>query len=81
MVKHVALALCFDRLNAKDAPYRYIDTHAGIGAYDLEGDEGMRSPEWREGVGRVWDAERGAGWGLLIRLSRQIGRARCRERG
>lgn len=60
MVKHVALALCFDRLNAKDAPYRYIDTHAGIGAYDLEGDEGTRSPEWREGVGRVWDAERGA---------------------
>ena len=54
------MALCFDRLNAKDAPYRYVDTHAGIGAYDLEGDEGTRSPEWREGVGRVWDAERGA---------------------
>jgi 23S rRNA (adenine2030-N6)-methyltransferase len=60
VVKHVALALCFDRLNVKEAPYRYIDTHAGIGAYDLEGDEGTRSPEWREGVGRVWDAERGA---------------------
>lgn len=60
VVKHVALALCLDRLNAKDAPYRYIDTHAGIGAYDLEGDEGTRSPEWRDGVGRVWEAERGA---------------------
>jgi hypothetical protein len=32
VVKHVALALCFDRLNTKPAPYRYIDTHAGIGA-------------------------------------------------
>jgi 23S rRNA (adenine2030-N6)-methyltransferase len=38
VVKHVALALCLDRLNAKPTPYRYIDTHAGIGEYDLEGD-------------------------------------------
>ena len=60
MVKHVALALCLDRLNAKPTPYRYIDTHAGIGEYDLEGDEAERSPEWKDGVGRVWDAERGA---------------------
>ncbi len=60
VVKHVALALCFDRLNQKAAPYRYIDTHAGIGMYDLEGDEAERSPEWKDGVGRVWEAERGA---------------------
>jgi len=35
VVKHVALALCLDRLNAKETPYRYIDTHAGIGRYSL----------------------------------------------
>lgn len=57
VVKHVALALCFDRLNVKEAPYRYIDTHAGIGLYDFEGEEAGRSPEWKEGVGRIWDAE------------------------
>ncbi len=60
VVKHVALALCFDRLNAKDAPYRFIDTHAGIGLYDFESNEAGRSPEWKGGVGRVWDAEAGA---------------------
>lgn len=60
MVKHAALALCFDRLNAKPAPYRYIDTHAGIGLYDFEGDEAGRSPEWKDGVGRIWDAEASA---------------------
>lgn len=60
VVKHVALALCFDRLNAKDAPHRYIDTHAGIGLYDFEGDEAGRSPEWKDGIGRIWDAEGGA---------------------
>ena len=60
VLKHVALALSLDRLNAKEAPYRYIDTHAGGGGYDFTSDEAMRSPEWRDGVGRVWDAERGA---------------------
>jgi len=60
VVKHVAMALCFERLNAKDTPYRYIDTHAGIGLYDFEGEEAGRSPEWKDGVGRIWDAESGA---------------------
>ncbi len=54
VLKHVVLALCLDRLNAKDKPYRYIDTHAGVGLYDLGGDEARRSPEWRDGVGRLW---------------------------
>ncbi len=56
VLKHVVLALCIDRLNAKDKPWRYIDTHAGVGRYDLTGDEAMRSPEWRDGVARVWCA-------------------------
>lgn len=60
VVKHVALALCFDRLNAKEAPYRFIDTHAGIGLYDFESNESGRSPEWKGGIGRIWDAEPGA---------------------
>jgi 23S rRNA (adenine2030-N6)-methyltransferase len=60
VLKHVALALCLDRLNAKDTPYRFIDTHAGIGMYDLTSDAALRSPEWRDGVARVWEAERGA---------------------
>jgi 23S rRNA (adenine2030-N6)-methyltransferase len=60
VIKHVALALCLDRLNAKEAPYRYIDTHAGAGLYDLASDEAQRSPEWRDGVARVWETERDA---------------------
>jgi 23S rRNA (adenine2030-N6)-methyltransferase len=60
VLKHVALALCLDRLNVKEAPYRYIDTHAGVGLYDLTSEAAQRSPEWRDGVARVWEAERGA---------------------
>ncbi len=57
VVKHAVLALCLDRLNQKAAAYRYIDTHAGTGLYDLAGDEAFRSPEWRDGIARVWEAE------------------------
>jgi 23S rRNA (adenine2030-N6)-methyltransferase len=57
VVKHVVLALCLDRLNQKPSAYRYIDTHAGIGRYDLTGEEAVRSPEWRDGVARLWEAE------------------------
>ena len=56
VVKHAALALSLERLNAKPGAWRYIDTHAGAGLYDLDGDEARRSPEWRDGVGRVWGA-------------------------
>lgn len=57
VVKHLALVLCLERLNAKDKPWRYIDTHSGVGRYDLSSDEARRSPEWRDGVARVWEAE------------------------
>jgi len=53
VLKHVVLGLCLERLNQKDKPYRFIDTHAGAGIYDLAGEEAARSPEWREGVRRV----------------------------
>jgi 23S rRNA (adenine2030-N6)-methyltransferase len=60
VVKHAALALCFERLNAKDKPYRFIDTHAGVGRYDLRSDEAIRSPEWRDGIARLWMTEANA---------------------
>ncbi len=55
VVKHAVLALIVRHLTKKDAPFRYLDTHAGIGAYDLQGDEASRTGEWREGAGRLWD--------------------------
>ena len=35
VVKHAALALVIERLKLKDTPFRVIDTHAGVGSYDL----------------------------------------------
>lgn len=56
VLKHVVLALCLDRLNQKETAYRYIDTHAGAATYDMTSEEALRSPEWRDGVARVWSA-------------------------
>src|SRR5262249_16094863 len=42
-------------LKRKPAPFAVLDTHAGVGRYDLFSTEAMRSPEWQQGVARVWD--------------------------
>jgi 23S rRNA (adenine2030-N6)-methyltransferase len=56
--KHAILARILDYLMRKDAPLRYLDTHAGIGRYDLSGDEASRTGEWRDGIARVKLAEK-----------------------
>ena len=53
VVKHAILALLIERLKEKDAAFRVIDTHAGVGFYDLAGDEANRTGEWQQGVGRL----------------------------
>ena len=35
VLKHAVLALVIEHLKQKPAPFRVIDTHAGIGVYDL----------------------------------------------
>lgn len=55
--KHAILALCVDYLKRKPAPFRVIDTHAGIGGYDLAGVEAGKTLEWADGIGRLIGAE------------------------
>jgi len=54
--KHAILARILVYLARKDAPFRFIDTHAGAGRYDLASAEAKRSPEWRDGVARLLKA-------------------------
>ena len=51
--KHVVLTRLLAYLMRKDKPIRVIDTHAGIGLYDLGAEEAVRSPEWRDGIARL----------------------------
>ena len=67
VLKHAVLARILVHLKRKEAPFRFIDTHAGAGRYDLLGDEARRSPEWREGIARVLTARPPAPVGELLR--------------
>ena len=57
VLKHVILAAALRRMMRKDAPLAMLDTHAGVGFYDLSSDAAARSPEWRDGIGRLRDAK------------------------
>jgi 23S rRNA (adenine2030-N6)-methyltransferase len=56
VMKHALLARILVYLTQKDAPLRFIDTHAGAGRYDPASAAARRSPEWRDGIARVLKA-------------------------
>jgi 23S rRNA (adenine2030-N6)-methyltransferase len=53
VLKHAVLARLIAYLRQKDKPFRVIDTHAGIGLYDLSSEEAQKTGEWRDGIGRL----------------------------
>lgn len=53
VVKHLILVRILDYLKRKQAAFRVLDTHAGVGLYDLEGNEAERTGEWLEGIARL----------------------------
>jgi 23S rRNA (adenine2030-N6)-methyltransferase len=57
VLKHAVLALVIEHLKGKPAAFRIIDTHAGIGLYDLGSEAARKTGEWRAGIRRVIDAE------------------------
>ena len=57
VLKHVVLARILTYMKLKEAPFRVVDTHAGAGLYDLSGAEAEKTGEWREGIGRLLNAE------------------------
>ena len=69
--KHAILSRILVYLARKEAPFRYIDTHAGAGRYDLSSEEARRSPEWRDGVARLVKARPPAPVAALLAPYRQ----------
>lgn len=53
VVKHLILVRIVEYLKRKPAAFRVLDTHAGVGLYDLTGNEAGRTGEWAEGIGRL----------------------------
>lgn len=52
--KHIVLMLVIDYLNKKEKPLFLLDTHAGIGRYDLTSEQAGRTGEAEEGIHRLW---------------------------
>lgn len=58
--KHALLVRLLIALGRKDKPFAYIDTHAGIGRYDLEHAWAQKNAEFRGGIARIFgDGGRG----------------------
>lgn len=57
VLKHAVLARLVTYMQGKDKAFRVLDTHAGIGLYDLSSGEAQKTGEWRDGIGRLLDGE------------------------
>jgi 23S rRNA (adenine2030-N6)-methyltransferase len=57
VLKHAVLARLIRYMQNKDKAFRLLDTHAGIGVYDLSSDEAQKTGEWLDGIGRVIAAD------------------------
>ncbi|MCA0012626.1 23S rRNA (adenine(2030)-N(6))-methyltransferase RlmJ [Mesorhizobium sp. B292B1B] len=66
VVKHVVLTRLLEYLKQKDKAFRVIDTHAGIGRYDLSSLEAQKTGEWQGGIGRLVDAAPEAQAAMLL---------------
>ncbi|WP_298213568.1 23S rRNA (adenine(2030)-N(6))-methyltransferase RlmJ [Acidocella sp.] len=55
VMKHALLLRLLAAMRRKPKPFLALDTHAGIGRYDLARAEAEKTGEWRQGVGRLLD--------------------------
>lgn len=55
--KHTLLTHLLLALNKKDKPYFYLDTHAGIGRYDLSHPWAQKGREYESGITKLWERD------------------------
>src|SRR5689334_10456342 len=66
VIKHIVLTRILLYLQEKPQAFRVIDTHAGSGRYELNGEEARRGGEWQLGIGRLLAARLDAPVAALI---------------
>jgi 23S rRNA (adenine2030-N6)-methyltransferase len=55
--KHIILVALTKSFMQKDSAFCYLDTHAGIGSYDLKSNEARKSGEAETGIEKIWEAK------------------------
>ncbi|CAA7624528.1 Ribosomal RNA large subunit methyltransferase J [Candidatus Terasakiella magnetica] len=53
VMKHAILTLVVESLKRKETPFFALDTHAGIGAYDLASVAADKTGEFRDGIAKI----------------------------
>ncbi|MFT6106750.1 MAG: 23S rRNA (adenine2030-N6)-methyltransferase [Rickettsiales bacterium] len=53
--KHLILSLCMEKLQENKTPFFVIDTHSGIGKYDLSSDFANKTGEYKDGILKILD--------------------------
>lgn len=53
--KHLLLVIAIDYYKQKNKPICVLDTHGGIGLYDLTSEQAGKTNEYPEGIGRLWN--------------------------
>lgn len=55
-VKHALLLVILRAMQRKEKPILLLDTHAGVGKYDVFSGAAEKTREWRQGIARVMEA-------------------------
>lgn len=56
VLKHAVLTYILQYMHQKEAPFFYLETHAGRGIYDLHGPMAQKTREYQSGIAQVWQA-------------------------
>jgi 23S rRNA (adenine2030-N6)-methyltransferase len=57
VLKHLILIQIAQYMGEKPTPFWIIDTHAGAGHYALDSAHASKLAEYRDGIGRLWEAK------------------------
>ena len=55
VLKHALLVRLLLALEKKEKPFRFLDTHAGAGLYDLHDERASKNREFESGIARLWE--------------------------
>ena len=55
VLKHIVLARVLTLLCQKDKSFAVLDAHAGIGRYDIQGQQATKTGEWQGGIAKMDD--------------------------
>ena len=53
VIKHLVLTIIVQALQRKETPFCFLDTHAGIGLYELDSEEAQKKQEYQNGIAKL----------------------------